>query len=326
MTYHFIGLDLGGTKITAGLTDTDCVLGRKIVLPVDRPEDFEDVVEAMADLAREVASPLPAPAILGVGVAVSGLVDRESGVVRWSPNLGWRNAPLRAALARRLPWDVFVGNDMNLATLGEWSQGAGRGACCLLGVFVGTGIGAGLVLDGRPYEGAHGFAGAIGHSCSVALHLGQVGECRTLETWAAGPVLSGRAAEACRTGEAAVMRPDAGGRVSPEEIGRAEAEGDPAALRIVGEAAEALGLAVADASLLVDPERVILGGGVVRAIPTLVARVREVVRRRYPQGHAPPEVVAASLGREAPVVGAAVLVRLGGELRAAARRSRPGDE
>ncbi len=320
MTYHLVGLDLGGTKITAGLTDTDCNLVRKIVMPVDDPADVADVLDAMAEVARAVTSPLPAPAILGVGVAVSGLVDRESGLVRWSPNLGWRNVPLREELARRLPWEVFAGNDMHLATLGEWSQGAGKGSCCLLGVFAGTGIGAGLVLDGRPYEGAHGFAGAIGSACSVALHLRPTADCRTLDGWAAGPVLSAKAAEACATGEAVIMQRDASGRVSPEEIGRAEGEGDPAALRIVGEAADALGLAVADAALLLDPERVILGGGVVRAIPTLVDRVREVLRRRYPPDHIMPEVLPAALGREAPVVGATVLVRLGGKLGGLTRR------
>jgi glucokinase len=215
-----------------------------------------------------------------------------------------------------------VGNDTSLATLGEWNQGAGKGACCLLGVYVGTGIGAGMVLAERPYEGAHGFAGAIGRTCGAGAQQGPATDCETLDSLAAGPVLCARAAEACRGGEATLMRPDAAGRVAVEEIGRAESEGDPAALRIVGEAASALGLAVADAALLLDPERIILGGGVVRALPTLIARVREVVRRRYPPDHVMPDVLAAALGREAPVIGAAALVRLGGELGGVMRGDR----
>lgn len=313
MTYHFIGIDLGGTKITAGLTDTDCNLLRKVVEPVARPSDVEAVLDAMARLARDVADSLPHQAILGVGIAVSGFVDRAGGIVRWSANLGWRDVPLRDEIARRLAWDVFVGNDMALSTLGEWQQGAGRDTCCLLGVFVGTGVGAGLVLDGRPYEGAHGAAGEIGRMAISTGRLRAVPE--VVESFTAGPVLSARAIAAYRAGQARVMRPDETGRITPEEIGRAEREGDPAALRIVDEAAESLGHAVADAALLLDPERILLGGGVMRAIPSMVDRIRALVRRRCPPEHPVPAIVPAELGREAPVIGASVLVRMAGQLR-----------
>lgn len=320
MTYHFVGIDLGGTKITAGLTDTDCVLERKVVEPVPEPADVQAVLDAMARLARQVAAPLPQPAILAVGIAVSGIVDRAGGIVRWSPNLGWRDVPLRDEIARRLQWEVFVGNDMTLATLGEWQRGAGQGACYLLGVFVGTGVGAGLVLDGRPYEGAHGAAGDIGRMGTGALRAGRGRVPDIIEAYASGPVLSAKAVSAHSAGEATVMRPDAHGCITPEEIGRAEQEGDPAALRIIGEAAEALGHAIADSALLVDPELIILGGGVIRAIPTLVHRIREIVRHRCGPEQPPPKVVAAGLGREAPVIGATVLVRMAGELGAAVRQ------
>lgn len=317
MAYHLIGIDLGGTKLAAGLTDTDCRIERQERFPVPHPWDVEETLDAMASVAMRVAQDFSASSILGVGVAIAGVVDRQAGRLVTSPVLGWTDVALRQELKARLPWDVFVASDFSLATLGEWKQGAGRDVDTLLGVFVGSAIGAGLVLDGFPYEGRHFSAGQIGRQWVTISGFNNSGQRRArLEEIASGPALCHRVVRAKLAGEASQIRMTPGGMVSVEEIGRAEALGDQLALRTIAETADALGVAVANAVTLLDPERVVLGGGVVRAIPSLVDRVREIVRRHgdYAGVACPHEVVAARFGREAPIIGGAVLAKTAGRI------------
>ncbi len=316
MAYHLIGIDLGGTKLSAGLTDTD---GRVIRLerePVAAPWEVGRTVDAMAAIARRVARDIPPASVLGVGVAVFGVVDRQTGTVKASPALGWHGVRLRDELRARLPWDVFIGNDNGLATVAEWQQGAGKGAESLLGVYVGTGVGAGLVLDGRLYEGRHFAAGQLGRVFLPVGGTNGFGQRRgRLEEIASGPALCHRVMRALLAGEPSEIQMTAGGGVTAEEIGRAESAGDSLALRAIAESADALGLVIANAVTLLDPDRVVLGGGVVRAIPTLPARVREVVRRHGDWGmECPHEVAPAEFGREAPIIGAVLLARTAGRL------------
>ncbi len=316
MAYYLIGIDLGGTKLSAGLTDTD---GRVIRLerePVATPWDVRQTVAAMAAIAHRVAQDVPAAAVLAVGVAICGVVDRQAGTVKASPALGWHDVHLKDDLRERLPWDVFVGNDNGLATLAEWQHGGGRGTESLLGVYVGTGVGAGLILDGRLYEGRHFAAGQLGRVFLPVGGTNGFGQRRgRLEEIASGPALCHRVLRALLAGEPSMIKMTTGGVVTPEEIGRAEREGDSLALRAIAESADALGVVIANAVTLLDPDRVVLGGGVVRAIPTLPARVREVVRRHGDWGMAcPHEVTPAEFGREAPIIGAALLARTAGRL------------
>ncbi|MBI6545957.1 MAG: ROK family protein [Cyanobacteria bacterium NC_groundwater_1444_Ag_S-0.65um_54_12] len=317
--YHLIGIELGGSKLSAGLTDTDCCLVRKLVEPIADPPNVLAVLDATAAMAWRIVEDLPYNAILALGVACSGLINRPEGIILSSPSLGWHNVALRDELERRLPWKVFIGNNVNLATLGEWQQGAGSGAASLLGIFIGTGIGAGLILNGQLYEGGHGFAGEIGHSwlalCDHPADACQETITGKLLAAAAGPALSRQAMQASQSGEATLLVPDATGWITCEEIGRVESLGDAVAKRLITDAAGALGLVIANAVVLLDPERIILGGSVVRAIPALIPQVQQIVQRHVmPEFAARQEIVAAKLGREASLIGAAVLARMAGEL------------
>lgn len=312
----WIGIDLGGTKIYAVAFDGETVVseGKRKTPTQGGPLA---VVDAMAALVGELR---PGDDVAGVGVGAPGVVDAEGGTVRSAPNLpGWMEPfGLGQALSESLGVPVEVDNDVNVGTVAEHRLGAGRGADNLLGVFVGTGVGAGLILDGKLRRGPSGAAGEIGHT--IVRRGGRTCGCGGrghLEAYAGRHVMERRAREQDAKGRDTVLvelAPDR--RMTSGVFVRALAAGDSMAVELIDDAVAALGAAIASAVALVDLPLVVVGGGLAdRLGPAFVSRVEQAVKSELFPKNPALRVVSAELGDQGGAIGAALVAaeRAGGE-------------
>lgn len=248
------------------------------------------VMERMIGLARTVMADAMEGAgverrdFVGVGIGAPGPLDRAEGVVRVAPNLGWHDVPLRQFVSDAVGLPAALDNDANCATLGEWWLGAARGARYVVGLTIGTGIGGGLVLDGRLFHGASDVAGEVGHTTIAAdgrrCGCGNLG---CLEAYASGPAIAQRAREALEGSEPSAHWQIEGGdpaNITAETVYRAAQSGDPLARLIVRETAEYLGTGVANLLNVFNPDLVVIAGGVTQAGEALFEPLRAAVRRR----------------------------------------------
>jgi glucokinase len=302
-----IGLDIGGTKINAFRVARDgSILGRS---NAPTPADDEE-----ATLARmiELAEGVRTQDVVAVGVGAAGLVDSSEGVLRFAPNLAWRDLPIATRMREALGLPVLVENDASMAAFGEYRFGAGLGYRHLLLVTVGTGIGGGIVADGRLFRGAHGFASEIGHI--IVEPGGPLCGCGNRGCWE--QVAAGRAVG--RMGRQEAMEPDssirrlAGGdpdKVTGRLVTEAALQGDDVAKRILSEAGRRLGEGIAGLVNVLDPQIVVVGGGVSMAGDLLLDPARtafdEAVEGLDYRPRVP--IVPAELGNDAGAVGAAAL-------------------
>jgi len=303
-----VGIDLGGTKIMAVLVENGEVLA-KVKRPTPTVGGPDAVIAAMVAVARKVD---PAGSAAGVGIGAPGPVVPGSGVLPAAPNLpGWDHdvdvvGRVSAALEGR---PVKLDNDVNVGTLAEWKLGAGRGVDDLLGVFAGTGVGAGLVLDGRIRQGPRGLAGEIGHTFVAfdQFHDAPVGR-GELEDYTGRRSLQ-RWVDVASPAESALMRSLMHkGRLKSKAWAEGVEAEDPLTLRLVGRAASALSAAIASAITLIDVERVVLGGGFAERLgEPFRQRVEAEVAARAFAGQTAP-VVAARLGDTGGALGAALLL------------------
>lgn len=304
-----IGLDIGGTKVLGVVlaADGSVLHEHRVPSPV---LDLPSLVEACARLVTEIdGRGLP------IGVGAAGLVDRD-GRLTYAPNIpGVRDAPLRAEIARATGAAVVVDNDANVAALGEATYGASRGARHALQVTLGTGIGGGLIVDGEIYRGAHGFAGEIGHV--TVDRDGPRCACGELGHWeaiASGSALGRMARELVASGRGQAVLDAAGGdpgAVSGEDVAAAARAGDPDALELVSRYADNVALGLANLAHVLDPELIVVAGGLVRMGDLLFGPLARAFRSRLEGAdHRPPvPIVPAELGERAGAVGAAVLAR-----------------
>jgi glucokinase len=305
-----IGVDLGGTKIEAGLVDqagTIIVSSRRTT---GARRGAEGVVDDIAACIRDCFPSNALPHAIGVGVA--GQVDRASGTVWYAPNLGWKNFPFRVRLEEAVKLPVFVLNDVQAATFAEWRHGEGKGIANMVTIFVGTGVGGGVVLDGRLIHGCDGSAGELGH-----LKIDRDGRrCSCdrrgcLEAYAGGWAIARRAKEIAATEprRAQVLIALANGdleAITARTGADAYREEDPLAQQLVEEVARALGAGLASVANAFNPCLIVLGGGVIDGIPQLVdlagremeARVLDVARKSL-------RISTPALGKHAGTVGAA---------------------
>ena len=315
-----VGVDLGGTKIAAALVDADgALLGPVSRTPTPAREGPRAVLDAVASLvtgvveagARTGPGARPAPTAVGIGSA--GIIDAERGVVVSATDAitGWPGTDIAGGVAGRLlaagaaPRDVLVhvDNDVNAYAAGEAWIGAGAGAASLLMVAVGTGVGGAVVLDGRIHHGARFLAGEMGHMPSgpAGAEPCTCGRPGHLQAVAAGPQIARRYREA--TGATGVS--------GAQGVERLADAGDTVARRVYREAAVALGEAIAAVVTVLDPERVIVSGGLARSGEVWWGPLRETVRAEVLDLVAADlEIVPAALGTTAPIVGAAHQARL----------------
>lgn len=221
---------------------------------------------------------------LGVGIGAPGPLDRESGIVLTTPNLGWTNFPLRDRISAAVRLPAALDNDANCATLGEWWIGAARGTRHAIGLTIGTGIGGGLVLDGRLYHGASGIAGEVGHtSIDANGRRCKCGSYGCLEAYASGEAIATRAREAIEgeTGAlmAALVDNDVS-RITAQTVYDAAEQGDAAARNVVRDTAHFLGTGIANLLNIFNPEVLVIAGGVTQAGDALFEPLRVEVRRR----------------------------------------------
>jgi glucokinase len=310
-----LGVDIGGTKVAGGVVAPDgtiLAMARRAT-PGASVSDTEDAIAAVVDeLAAGHAGEL-----VGVGVGAAGWFDRTGDTVLFSPHLAWRHAALRKELAARLQRPLWVGNDADAAAWAEYRYGAARGADLALMITLGTGIGGGIVMDGRLRRGSHGVAGEWGHMRVVPDgRLCACGNRGCWEQYASGTALGQTAREVAHTSPAAaewlLERVDGQAeRLTGEDVAKAAADGDPLALELVTEVGVWLGQGIADLAAVLDPEVVVIGGGVSKLGEMVLGPARERLERALPgRGFRPgPRVVVAELGPQAGMVGAADLVR-----------------
>jgi len=297
----FIGIDLGGTNLRAGLVDAEGRILKRAATLTRAAEGKEKVISRITGLVKELSDSRHIP----VGVASPGPVERGTGVLLNPPNLpGWHRVDLKYELQSRLRRKVYVENDANMVACGEFHYGAGKGARSLLCLTIGTGIGSGLILDGSLYTGDHGFAAELGHT--VIDPRGPDCGCGArgcLESLAAARAMVSEARRLIRDGAATTLE-GAEGELTAEAIGLAAAEGDAVAEQVLERAGRHLGIAISNAVALLDVSLVVVGGGISRAKDLILEPIRKTVARTlldYDLREL--EIVPSELGDDAGILG-----------------------
>jgi glucokinase len=273
------GVDVGGTKVAAIVVDGDDVVLGRAVLPMSGTSSAIGTAPIAAAVRAALdAAEAPVEALAAIGVGVPGRVDPDTGIVGLATNLGWRDVPLARLVEDEFGVPSRVENDVRLAAAGLAGHELARGARTLAYVAIGTGIGAGLVLDGRVHRGGRGMAGEIGHIIvegdGVECRCGQRG---CLETVAAGPAIARRAAEAVAAGAQTALR--AVDPITAKAVYDAARDGDRVALGVVDAAAIHLARAIAALVLTCDLECVLIGGGVAAAGDIFLRPIRAELDR-----------------------------------------------
>jgi len=310
-----VGIDIGGTKVAAGVVDSDGqVLDQLRASTPDKSKSPQVVEDTIAGLVFDLAERHDLHA---VGIGAAGFVDESRASVVFAPHLSWRNEPLRDAVSRRLRLPVVVENDANAAAWGEFQFGAGHDVDDLLLVTVGTGVGGGVVLDGSLYRGAFGVGAEIGHLRVVpdGIRCG-CGNRGCFEMYASGSALVREARADARAGSllAADLLDRAGGDVEAITgplITEAARDGDRFALEQLASLGRWLGEGIASLAAVLDPAVVVIGGGVSAADDLLLDPVRQAFATQLTgRGHRPMlEIRKARLGNRAGLIGAADLTR-----------------
>jgi glucokinase len=318
-----IGVDLGGTKIIAGAVSLDGAHTSGMRSIATQPELGADgVVERMVGLIEGVIldtineTGATRRDFIGIGMGAPGPLDREQGLVIVAPNLGWRDFPLRDRIGSRLQLPATLDNDANCATVGEWWLGAARGGRNVVGMTIGTGIGGGLIIEGALYHGSSDVAGEIGHTTiDVNGRHCKCGNYGCLEAYASGPAIATRAREALMREDTASMLPGMVDheleRMTAETVYDAAKKGDGLANEIVRDTARYLGAGIATLLNVINPDVVVVAGGVTRAGEALFAPLRTEVRRRaFKPAVQAARIVPAELPGTAGVIGAVATFKM----------------
>jgi glucokinase len=307
---YWIGVDLGGTKILAGLFDDE-------LTPLARAKQPTGSEGGPAGVSARIAQAVDAvireakidPALIrGMGFGIPGQIVPDSTVVRYAPNLGWRDVDVQPLLPAAWPWPVVLENDVRMGTYGEFARGAAKGARHVFGIFVGTGVGGGFILNGELYTGFNGHAGEVGH---VVIH------------WRRGTALESVAGRKYQMKRAQEILADAPKRVRREwkgidlhkvkssQLAEFYQKDDPVAVQIVDDAARALGAAVGSVVNLLSPEVVVIGGGVTGALgESFIERIWDFAQRyTLPGATDRVRCVPAALGDDSGIVGCAAYAR-----------------
>ena len=315
MSRFVIGVDLGGTKIYTALADREGNLLAEVKVPTEAGAGtrhvIDRIIQTVAQVQREAGADGPAVAL---GIGAPGPLNVSTGVVYQAPNLGWHDVPLKSLLEERLQVPVAVENDANLAALGEYMCGAGRGAKDMVYITVSTGVGGGLILNGRLYHGTGYGAGEIGHITidprGPRCNCGNYG---CLEAVASGTAMAREARRLVEGGGGKAILEAAGGEreaITAGAVARAAAAGDREAGEIIAGAGRMLGIGVAGIINLLNPDTVVLGGGAMQAGPLLwEAMEREIDRRALKMSREQVRLVPAAMGSRSGLLGAVVLAR-----------------
>lgn len=311
----WLGFDLGGTKMMAAVFDRDLRLLASARAKTKGVEGAAPVLKRIKATMEEAlkAAKLTAGDLAGIGVGAPGPLDLDRGIILHAPNLGWHNVRLRDALERAFKCPAVVANDVDAGTYAEYRFGAARGGRCVLGVFPGTGIGGACIYRGRILRGRTASAMEIGHiEADPGGRLCGCGHRGCLETVASRLAIAAEAAAAVHRGESPILGRLAGtdlAAIKSGTLAKAIKSGDTVVEHIVRHAAHKLGQAAGSVVNLLAPDIVVLGGGLVQAMPALWLKEarRGILDRALKDFLADLKVVAARLGDDATVMGAAAL-------------------
>lgn len=320
---YIVGVDLGGTNIVAGAMPLDG--SREIAMRTAQTlaeGGADSVVERIVMMIEDVIAQTSAETgaersdFLGVGIGSPGPLNREKGIVIITPNLGWKDFPLRDEVSKRVNLDATLDNDANCATLGEFWCGAAVGGRNVIGMTLGTGIGGGLILDGKLYHGSSDSAGEIGHTTIDSTgRRCKCGNYGCLEAYASGPAIAERAREALRGAETeSMLQSMVDGdlkRLTAQTVYEASKRGDAVAREVVRETARFLGAGVSNLINIFNPDVLVLAGGVTQAGDALFEPLRAEVRRRaFKPAVEACRIVPGALPLSAGVVGAVATFKM----------------
>ncbi|QHW31954.1 ROK family glucokinase [Paenibacillus rhizovicinus] len=307
-----VGVDIGGTSIKVGICNIEGELLHTYEGPTEVEKGSDVVCENIAAYARLIVeqSTFEWDQVEGVGIGIAGFLDIPRGFVHKSVNLFFDNVPLKDILEEKLGKKVLVNNDANVAALGEAWAGAGRGISDCVCYTLGTGVGGGVIINGKIVEGSKGMAGELGHMAivpdleAIQCNCGNKG---CLETVSSATGIIRMAKDAVERGDRTSL--SFVENIMAKDVIDAAKAGDEVAARIVNRAAFYLGKSMATVSVVLNPQRFIIGGGVSKAGEFLFEQIREVFRKAAPDmAQVGVEIVPAILGNDAGVVGAAGLI------------------
>jgi len=301
---YFVGIDLGGTNLKVGLLDERYRIVDKLVLSTRDLGCRDELIKAICSAVKDVVSDnkLKNHSIFGVGIGLPGPVDAESGLVHFFPNIpGWKNVPLKKILEKNLKLPVFIDNDAKAMSLAEYEIGSARGSKSAVCITLGTGVGGGIIIDGDIYRGKNNAAGEIGH---LPINLeGPKCNCggkACLEAYIGNKRISQRVKK--------IFKRD----IALDELSRMAVKGSKPALKIWREVGEYLGVALTAVVNLLNPDCIVIGGGVSGAGNILFKRVKEVVlERAMPVQARQVKILKARLGNDAGMIGAGIIVARG---------------
>ncbi|MCE5323050.1 ROK family protein [bacterium] len=314
--HYVIGVDLGGTNVRAAVMDRDGAIVGEGRTDSKAMEGLNATVGQIVIAIRQAVEDSPAQFsdIAGVGMGVPGTVKSEEGLVLWSPNfLGWDGVQLAAPIVEQIGMSVLLGNDANVAALGECVFGAGKGSKCMVMFTLGTGIGSGLIIDGKIWTGVNESGPEMGHQIVLAngprCSCGRYG---CLESLAQRDAIIDRAARKAHMGRHTSLLEKSNHDlryITPAMIAEAASEGDAVSVETLQETGYYIGIGVANAINMLNPDKVVIGGGVAQAGDLLFDPIRTSVEVNalYQQLQAC-EVVPAQLGDNAGVLGGAALI------------------
>ena len=318
MDANVIGVDMGGTKILSAVVNASGNILATAKLPTQAKDDTSIVIDRISDCIKEAfkKSEVSEDTIRAIGIGAPGPLDPETGVVIFAPNLGWKDVPLKTELEERIGIPTFVDNDVNVGTLGEHTYGAGRGVDNVVGIFVGTGIGGGIILNGELFHGASKTAGEIGH---IIVQEGGpkcgCGNRGCLEALASRTAMTKQLRNGIlKKGKKSVITKLTDGdlqQIRSGTLAKALRSKDKLTQNVFRKATKYLGVGIGSIVNFLNPDMIVLGGGVVEALDKdFIKDIRKAAKKyALPDTLKGVQIVRAQLGDDAGVLGAAALAR-----------------
>jgi glucokinase len=306
---YAIGIDLGGSKLRGGLLSPGGQLAARIEVQTEAWKGSTGVLANLKGVVSRLLDSTDPARVSGIGIAAAGQIHPKTHAVVYAPNLEWENVPLRDEIEAAFGMPVYVENDARAAAWGEYRFGVGRGAQSLIAVFVGTGVGSGSVVDGILLQGAGNAAGELGHTQvvpdGVACACGRLG---CVEAYASGRGLARRLTAALAAGGATSLQAATRGepaRVTAALVAREAEAGDALASALWQDAVRFLGQGIANYVTLLNPELLVLGGGVMTVVPALAPALESYVRANATVLSRDVRIARAALGDSSAIFGAA---------------------
>ena len=310
---HYIGVDLGGTNIAAGVVTVEGALIHKDSVPTLSARGYESVISDMVALCRNVIidSGVDPASVAGIGIGSPGLCNEENGIIEFAGNLHFRDVPIRALVQQEMDLPVYLANDANCAALGESTAGAAHGSKISVTITLGTGVGSGIVIDKKIISGAFGGGGEIGHTLLV--YGGELCTCGRLGCWEAYASATALIHQASVAVEqypesylAALVEGDTS-RITGKVVFDAADGGDQVAEAVIAQYLRYVAAGVVNVINALQPDTIVLGGGICAQGDRILIPLREMVAAEVFGGVLKTKMVIATLGNDAGIIGAAML-------------------